>query len=151
MFVALGSNTNLSDEQPLKALLPIFFKLLELILIHKRPFHHPESTLAGKSLELTWACRRPLCPERPNLVRHCASGKNPCFSPSRLPFFLAQTVGPRSHQRWGRLRAAGQRPALSASMACFYLLDLIFNASMGQIRRLGGRKTRQKRQTYSIR
>ena len=67
------------------------------------------------------------------------------FFPSRaLPFPYA-TVGPRSHQRWGRLRAAGQMPALSASMACFYLLDLIFNASMGQIRRLGGRKTRQKR------
>ena len=27
----------------------------------------------------------------------------------------------------------------------FYLLDLILNASMGQIRRMGGRKTRQKR------
>jgi len=36
-------------------------------------------------------------------------------------------------------------------MACFYLPDLILNASMGQIRRMGGRKTRQKRQTYSIR
>jgi len=36
-------------------------------------------------------------------------------------------------------------------MACFYLPDLILNDSMGQIRRMGGRKTRQKRQTYSIR
>ena len=49
-------------------------------------------------------------------------------SPSRLPFFLAQTVGPRSHQRWGRLRAAGQIPALSASMACFICPGLFWAA-----------------------
>ena len=45
-------------------------------------------TLACRSLELSLACRRPLCPERPNLVRHCASGKNPCFFPLALLLFL---------------------------------------------------------------
>ena len=50
------------------------------------------------------------------------------FFPSRaLPFPYA-TVGPRSHQRWGRLRAAGQRPARSASMACFICLGLFWAA-----------------------
>jgi len=29
-------------------------------------------------------------------------------------------------------------------MACFYLPEFIFGRSMGQIRRLGGKKTRQK-------
>jgi len=33
----------------------------------------------------------------------------------------------------------------------FYLPGFILGCSMGQIRRLGGKKTRQKRQTYSIR
>ena len=50
------------------------------------------------------------------------------FFPSRaLPFPYA-TVGPRSHQRWGRLRADGQRPALSASMACFICPGLFLAA-----------------------
>ena len=44
--------------------------------------------LGRRSLDLTLACRRPLCPERPNLVRYCARGKNPCFFPHALLLFL---------------------------------------------------------------
>ena len=101
--------------------------------------------------------KKPLGKRGPRVLRPTNSalnsrgGKTNVFSPSWLPFFLPQTVGPRSHLWWGRLRAAGQIPALSASMAFFYLLDLILNASMGQIRRLGGRKARPKRQINSIR
>ena len=46
-------------------------------------------------------------------------GKNPCFFPLAAPLFPSATVGPRSHLWWGRLRADGQKTALSASMACF--------------------------------
>ena len=50
------------------------------------------------------------------------------FFPLVAPLFPCATVGPRSHQRWGRLRAAGQMPALSASMACFIVPGLFWAA-----------------------
>ena len=73
------------------------------------------------------------------------------FFPSRALPFPCATVGPRSHLKVGP--AAGRRTNARPKRlnGLFYLLDLIFNASMGQIRRLGGRKTRQKRQTDSMR
>ena len=66
------------------------------------------------------------------------------FSSRALPFPYA-TVGPRSHLKVGP--AAGRRTNARPKRlnGLFYLLDLILNASMGQIRRMGGRKTRQKR------
>ena len=75
------------------------------------------------------------------LCPHFTRGKNPCFFPLVAPLFPSATVGPRSHLWWDRLRADGQMPALSASMACFYLPGFILGRSTGQIRRLGGRKT----------
>jgi len=50
------------------------------------------------------------------------------FFPLALSLFLARAVGPRSHLWWGRLRAAGQMPALSASMACFICPGLFLAA-----------------------
>ena len=67
------------------------------------------------------------------------------FFPSRALPFPCATVGPRSHLKVGP--AAGRRTKARPKRlnGLFYLLDLILNASMGQIRRLGGRKARQKR------
>jgi len=66
-------------------------------------------------------------------------------SPSWLPFFLPQAVGPRSHLKVGPTagRRTNARPKRLNGL--FYLPGFIFGRSMGQIRRLGGRKTRQKR------
>ena len=55
-------------------------------------------------------------------------GKNQCFFPLAAPLFPSATVGPRSHLWWGRLRAAGQMPALSASMAYFICSGLFLAA-----------------------
>ena len=54
-------------------------------------------------------------------------------SPSRLPFFLPQTVGPRSHLKMGP--AAGRRTKARPKRlnGLFYLLDLILYASTGQV------------------
>ena len=72
-----------------------------------------------QSLELTWACRRPLCPVRANLIRYCASGKNPCFFPLALSLFLPRPSDER------------------------YLLDFIFSVcALARIR--GGTKGRRR-------
>ena len=52
---------------------------------------------------------------------------------SSLPPKVGPAAGRRTNARPKRLNGL------------FYLLDLILNASTGQIRRLGGRKARQKR------
>ena len=52
---------------------------------------------------------------------------------SSLPPKVGPAAGRRTKDRPKRLNGL------------FYLLDLILNASMGQIRRMGGRKARQKR------
>ena len=61
-------------------------------------------------------------------------------SPSWLPFFLPQTVGPRSHLKVGP--AAGRRTKARPKRlnGLFYLPGFILICSTGQIRRLGGRK-----------
>jgi|GEM_PF-2328681 len=65
-------------------------------------------------------------------------------SPSWLPFFLSQpSVLAPTKGGAGCGRRTKARPKRLNGL--FYLLDLILNASMGQIRRLGGRKARQKR------
>ena len=72
-------------------------------------------------------------------------GEKPMFFPPRgSPFSLRNRrsslppkVGPAAGRR------TNARPKRLNGL--FYLLDLILNASMGQIRRLGGRKARQKR------
>ena len=73
------------------------------------------------------------------------------FFPSRaLPFPFA-TVGPRSHLKVGPAagRRTNARPKRLNGLFC--LLDLIFNASMGQIRRLGGKfKTKHWRLANSL-
>ena len=79
------------------------------------------------------------------LCPHFTRGKNPCFFPLAAPLFpsanrrssLPPLVGPAAGRR------TNARPKRLSGL--FYLLDLILNASTGQIRRMGGRKTRQKR------
>ena len=81
--------------------------------------HRPDSTSIRQSLELTLACRRPPCPERPNLVRYCARVKNPCFFPLALSLFLPRPSDER------------------------YLLDFIFGFFTGA-RIRGGTKGRRR-------
>jgi len=78
-------------------------------------------------------------------------GEKPMFFPPRgspfsfrnrrssLPPLVGPAAGRRTKARPKRLNGL------------FYLPGFILGCSMGQIRRMGGRKTRQKRQTYSIR
>ena len=82
-------------------------------------FYRPESTSARQSLDLTLACRRPTCPVRAHLIRHCARVKNPCFFPLALSLFLSRPSDER------------------------YLLDLIFSVfTLARIR--GGTKGRRR-------
>ena len=79
-----------------------------------------------------------LCPES-------TRGKNPCFFPLAAPLFpsanrrssLPPKVGPAAGRR------TNARPKRLNGL--FYLPGIILGCSTGQIRRLGGRKTRQKR------
>jgi len=52
--------------------------------------------LGRRSLDLTLACRRPLCPIQTPLIRHCARVKNPCFFPLALSLFLTRPSDERS-------------------------------------------------------
>ena len=72
-------------------------------------------------------------------------GKNQCFFPLMAPLFPSATVGPRSHLKVGP--AAGRRTKARPKRlnGLFYLPGFILGCSTGQIRRMGGRKTRQKR------
>ena len=72
-------------------------------------------------------------------------GKNQCFFPLMAPLFPSATVGPRSHLKMGP--AAGRRTNTRPKRlnGLFYLPGFILGCSMGQIRRMGGRKARQKR------
>ena len=78
-------------------------------------------------------------------------GKNQwLFPPRGSPFSLRNRrsslpplVGPAAGRR------TNTRPKRLSGL--FYLPGFILGCSTGQIRRLGGRKARQKRQTYSIR
>ena len=78
-------------------------------------------------------------------------GKNPCFFPLVAPLFSSATVGPRSHLKVGP--AAGRRTNARPKRlnGLFYFPGFILSRSMGQIRRMGGRKTRQKRIFHQIR
>ena len=81
-----------------------------------------------------WSSASPLGKRGPRVrpaARICPNntrGKNQCFFPLAAPLFPFATVGPRSHLWWGRLRADGQMPALSASMACFICPGLFWAA-----------------------
>ena len=79
------------------------------------------------------------------LCPHFTRGKNPCFFPLAAPLFPSATVGPRSHLKMGP--AAGRRTNARPKRlnGLFYLPWFILICSTGQIRRMGGRKTRQKR------
>ena len=66
------------------------------------------------------------------------------FPPRGSPFSLTQpSVLAPTKGGAGSGRRTKARPKRLSGL--FYLLDLILNASMGQIRRLGGKKARQKR------
>jgi len=81
----------------------------------------------------------------PPIVPSFREGEKPMFFPPRgSPFSLRNRrsslppkVGPAAGRR------TNARPKRLSGL--LYLLDLILNASTGQIRRMGGRKTRQKR------
>ena len=71
-------------------------------------------------------------------------------SPSWLPFFLPQpSVLAPTFGGAGCGRRTNTRPKRLNGL--FYLPEFIFGRSTGQIRRLGGRKTRQKRIFHQIR
>ena len=94
------------------------------------------------SLELRFTAReaRTVSASGPPIVPSFREGKKPMFFPLAAPLFpsanrrssLPPKVGP----------AAGRRTKARPKRlnGLFYLLDLILNASMGQIRRMGGRK-----------
>ena len=119
------------------------------------PIHRSESADLFKNilLELRSTARKARIVSAPAalICPKIKRGKDPwSFSPLGSPFSLRNRrsslpplVGPAA------VRRTKARPKRLNGL--FYLPDLILGRSTGQIRRMGGRKARQKRQTYSIR